>query len=512
MKWGISKMENSIRLRAGIPNDRNRDYLPEAIYHSKMVVNENGNNSQPYPERLMEFHEEIVEKGKEDVWFEYVPESYDGSEKVPLIISLHGGLMTGWGQAVYSSWTMVADRNNCIIIFPNASSRRMWLVEYSQKDLINKAMADEPEELHADIPPENPDDNHDIRLILNMIDRAKEKYNIDEGRIFVQGMSAGNLMGSFFARYYGNRITGLGESAGPTFDPMLLFNEDGSVHNFSGPMAVWQTRPEKNGVPDFVSYTDLELYRYNREYWLKVNKCDPVPEISIHGENNMAFYEGEGAPFVYLDVKNRDHGQTFDEAFLQWDYLFSGIRRLPDGRIEDTGSRLERKGDSFNVALYEGTNTVFFNNELIDLARPIIRWQKLKYHGQNGKELVRGDYIMVPLSFIARCAGAQTEYADNGEEAEVTLADGRKLQFATGSIGCVIDNDLRQMYCEAIYRYDELYISFEWFARMIMGWHCCECDGIVYVTDHYAELSINMADLIKDLLCRDMWSDIAVNA
>lgn len=505
-------MENKIKLRAGIPDDKNRDYLPESIYHSKIVVNENGNNSQPYPERLMEFHEEIVEEGKEDVWFEYVPECYDKNTKVPLIISLHGGLMTGWGQAIYSSWTMVAERDNCIVFFPNAFLRRMWLVEYSKKDLENKAMADEPEELHADVPPENPDDNHDVQLILHLIERAKEKYSIDEGRIFIQGMSAGNLMSAFFSRYYGKELTGLGESAGPTFDPALLFNEDGSLHNFSGPMAVWQTRPEKNGVPDFVSYTDLELYRYNREYWLKVNGCSPVPEIKIEGENNFAFYKGDGAPVVYLDVKNRDHGQTFDEAFLQWDYLFSGMRRNEDGKIEDIGSRLERKGDAFNVALYDGTNTVLLNNELVDLDRPVMRWQKLKYHGQNGAGLVRGDYIMVPLSFLTKCAGAEVVYDDTEREATVSLKDGRELQFALGSIGCLIDNDLRQMYCEAIDRHDELYISFEWFSRFIMGWSCSSCDNIVYVTDHYNELSRNMADLIKDLLCRDYWSDIAEKA
>ena len=45
-----------------------------------------------------------------------------------------------------------------------------------------------------------------------------------------------------------------------------------------------------------------------------------------------------------------------------------------------------------------------------------------------------------------------------------------------------------------------------------MGWSCSSCDNIVYVTDHYNELSRNMADLIKDLLCRDYWSDIAEKA
>ena len=35
-----------IVLRPGDPNDANRDYLPEAIKGTRMVVNENGNNSQ----------------------------------------------------------------------------------------------------------------------------------------------------------------------------------------------------------------------------------------------------------------------------------------------------------------------------------------------------------------------------------------------------------------------------------------------------------------------------------
>ena len=42
-------MNKKVFLRPGVPNDDNRDYLPEAIKGSNMVVNENGNNSIPYP-------------------------------------------------------------------------------------------------------------------------------------------------------------------------------------------------------------------------------------------------------------------------------------------------------------------------------------------------------------------------------------------------------------------------------------------------------------------------------
>ncbi|HRF46054.1 MAG TPA: hypothetical protein PLC98_00405, partial [Anaerolineales bacterium] len=104
------KTEN-MRLRPGTPDDDNRDYLPERIKGSDIVVNENGNNSQPYPEKLREFNEALTTNGKNAVWYEYVPSGYDPGQKTPLVVSLHGGLMTGWGQAIYTSWTFMAEKH-----------------------------------------------------------------------------------------------------------------------------------------------------------------------------------------------------------------------------------------------------------------------------------------------------------------------------------------------------------------------------------------------------------------
>ena len=80
------------------------------------------------------------------------------------------------------------------------------------------------------------------------------------------------------------------------------------------------------------------------------------------------------------------------------------------------------------------------------------------------------------------------------------MSDGKKLQFARGSIGCVMDNSLVQMYCEALHRIGELYVSVEWFSEYICNMHVSACEEVVYVTDHSNKLSANMADLIKDLL------------
>lgn len=487
-------MEFKVKLRAGTPDDDNRTYLPEAIKGSDIVVNENGNNSQPYPERLKEYHGEIAD-GLTDTWYEYVPESYDPSKKVPLVISNHGGLMTGWGQAIYTSWTLVADREGFIVVFPDAHLLRMWAVK-GVFDNFDPASAPD---LPIQTVPEKMEDNHDINFLLGLIDKMKEKYNIDEGRIFMQGMSMGNLMTTQFARHYGDILAGAAGSGGPSH-LNVLFDEEGEIKNEAGPLAFWQSRPEKNGLPPGKNYSEFIVNKYNRFYWMKINECDPVPQISIVGEDNFAFYHGKKADLVYVDIKNRDHGQTLDEAFLYWDYLFSGTRREPDGTIVHTETQIPRKGDDFAIALTDGCDKAWFRNGIVELSSPVILWQKLKYHGLDGGEKVRGEYLCAPLSFLCEVFDAAYEPSEDTLSAVVTLKDGRVLQFARGSIGCVIDDDLRSMYCEALHRNGELHVSAEWFCQYLLNLKVSKCNGVAYITDHFAELSTFMADLIKDLL------------
>lgn len=95
---------------------------------------------------------------------------------------------------------------------------------------------------------------------------------------------------------------------------------------------------------------------------MKVNGCVTDPEISIIGEDNMAFYKGESRYGLYR-YKNRDHGNAFDEAVLVWDYLFSGYRRKADGTLVDMGSRIPRKGDAFNIAVADGCKKHSFVTE-----------------------------------------------------------------------------------------------------------------------------------------------------
>lgn len=485
-------MSTKVKLLAGTPNDGNRDYLPEAIKGTDMTVNENGNSSHRYPARLKEFNETV--NGVAGTWYEYVPTTYDPTKKTPLILGMHGGLMTGWGHAIYTSWVLVAEREGFLCVFPDAHTKGHWVIESAGNGKSAKRDKDGRRLPNIDIK-ENPDCN----FVLGLIELMKEKYNIDEGRIFMQGMSAGNLFTHQFCRYYGDKLAGAAGASGPG-SIGLCFDEEGRLIGKAAPLAIWQTRAEHNGFGIRDYPVDAYVNKYNRLYWMLINECDPIPQIKIDGEDNYAFYKGKKAPLVYLDVKNRDHGQTLDEAYLYWDYLFSGIRREPDGTVVQTKTVLPQKGDAFAAAFTPGLAKAWFNNEVQEMTAPCRMWQKLKYHGLQGNAKVRGEYFMVPLSFLAKMVKAAYRPQKEEHLAVLTLSDGRDLQFARGTIGCMIDDTLRSMYIETIERDGELLISAEWFFRYVMQMQASVCNGVVYVTDHHAELSYHMADLIKDLL------------
>ena len=196
-----------LKLRAGTPNDANRDYVPLGIPGTDMTVNENGNNSQVYPERLREYTG-VLADGETDIWYEYVPKSYDGSKPVPLVVSNHGGLMSGWAQAVYSSWTLLAEREGFICVFPNAHALQMWTLQ----GMMDKVRANPELVLPIPADPEDWHDNHDVKFVKALIEHMQEKYRIDPGRIYMHGMSMGHMMTDQFARFYGYLLAGAGGS------------------------------------------------------------------------------------------------------------------------------------------------------------------------------------------------------------------------------------------------------------------------------------------------------------
>lgn len=486
---------SQIKILPGTPDDDNRDYLPESLKESDIVVNENGNNSHVYPVGLKEYKEKVLDEYA-DTWYEYVPDSYDETRKTPLVVALHGGLMTGWGQSVYTSWSYVADREGFIVLYPNASKGGLWYIEHPE-DIRQKICRPFDENFAFNDFPDDYHENRDINMIFALIDRMCEKYNIDRGRIYMQGMSCGNAMTNTVARHYAYKFAAFAGSAGPV-SPKLLFDQDGNILNDGGFADIWQTRMELDinapGEDCPLEYT----FRKNREYWNRLGECSEIPKISIDGVNNFAFYTGKKANLTYREVVNRDHGQTLDDAEMAWDYVFSGVRRLEDGALEHTETSCSRQGDKGALAAAEGKSRVLFDNKLVDIDGECFIWNKIKYHGLNGDYAVRDSFLMLPAALLAEIFGA--EYHEDDAAGTFILPDSMVISFAKGIISCNVNNRVRDMYVEAVEKGGRLYVSAEWFCEDVLNMHLCKKDGVIYAADHNVKLSKHFAKLITDLL------------
>ena len=147
----------------------------------------------------------------------------------------------------------------------------------------------------------------------------------------IRDRSNGSGMTQQFSRRYGYLLAGAACSAGSCRLRPYLDKDTRALLNQGGPLAVWESHPENNGYGNADREAEARTVRESRYYWMRVNGCGPMPKIRIEGEANMAFYMDGKAPYVFNDIKLRDHGQALDEAFFYWDYLFAGTRRAEDG-------------------------------------------------------------------------------------------------------------------------------------------------------------------------------------
>lgn len=486
-----------IHLLPGELNDENRDYLPQAIKGSTMVVNENGNNSHVYPKNLKEYCGDLLGDGITDTWYVYVPDSYDPNKKAPLVFSMHGGLMTGWGQCIYTSWSHVADKEGFLCVFPNASSKGMWMIE-CDPDMVDEICDPAGQDAPAlNRPIGRVQDFHDVRLVLALLEQMKQDYNIDAGRVYIQGMSMGNAMTSQVARYIGRHFAAAAGSGCPS-NCKLLFTADGDLINESGPLDVWSSRLEHDRTPLHYGEDDRAVITGNLNYWRRLNDAMGLPEVSIRGDKNFLFYRGHVGNVMLMDVFNRDHGQTFDDAQLVWDYLFSGVYRDETGKLCHVPTRKSFHKDEHALLLSEGASKALAGGQLTELDGTCFRREKIKYHGLNGEHIVRGSYLYAPAAFLTKMFNGVI--LRDGDTAEIRLPDGRELTFAHGCIGCTIDNCVESMLCEAVTQDGKLYVPAGWFCSALYNWHVSDHGDCTYAASHASRLSRYAAWLLSDIL------------
>jgi len=131
----------------------------------------------------------IVSSGERREYLLYVPQSYDRTKPMPLVISLHGAGLWGAAQREISQWNRIADREGVIVVYPSGMEGhgpRIWRADGG------------------------PGLTKDVRFIAELIDTLSAAYNIDPARIYANGLSNGGGMSFVLSCTLSDRIAAVG--------------------------------------------------------------------------------------------------------------------------------------------------------------------------------------------------------------------------------------------------------------------------------------------------------------
>lgn len=138
---------------------------------------------------------EVLTGGKKRTYLLHVPKRYQSHRPSPLVICFHG--FAEWPAHLMrlSHWNQLADESGFLVVYPFGSS---FPLRWRCNGRFNKA----GEALE------------DVQFISDLIDQLKKQYNIDEARVYANGLSNGGGMSFLLACQLSERIAAIGSVGG----------------------------------------------------------------------------------------------------------------------------------------------------------------------------------------------------------------------------------------------------------------------------------------------------------
>jgi polyhydroxybutyrate depolymerase len=205
--------------------------------------------------------EQIIVDGITRRFVTYIPLITNVSDKLPVIISLHGRLGTGEGMMGFADFRPIAQKEKFIIVCP---------------DGIDKSWND------GRPTPAQKKGINDVKFIDQLIIYGINTYHADANRIYVTGMSNGGFMTSRLACELNNRIAAIAVVGASmvknvdyhpakstpvmyiqgTKDPLVPFNggtlkgAGGEVYSHADALKLWIDIDHCDGKPIVTNYPD----------------------------------------------------------------------------------------------------------------------------------------------------------------------------------------------------------------------------------------------------------------
>lgn len=196
-----------------------------------------------------QFKEQIVVDGMIRSFESYVPKTAPG-EKMPVVISLHGGFASPKGMFHLADFRPLADKEKFIVVCP--ASKHIW------HDGANTHGID------------------DVKFFDHLITYILNKYHGDASRVYITGISNGGFMTTRLACQLHDRIAAIAVVSA------TLSKDEG--YDLTAPLPAMYIHGTKDGI---VNYNGGKLFGRKIfshdeiiKKWVEMDKCNPTPIIT----------------------------------------------------------------------------------------------------------------------------------------------------------------------------------------------------------------------------------------
>jgi len=241
----------------------------------------------------------IVSSGVERDVLLHVPTGLDSTQRVPLVLSLHGGLNWPAFQRTLTRWNAVADSHGFIVAYPagRGPALKSWFMRGHER------------------PMEMPD----VRFIADLIDTLVASHRVDRARVYVSGVSNGGAMAMVLSCTLSDRIAAVGLVATAPFLPAEWCRDSTPVpmiafHGTEDPMVPYEGTPSD-------AWLHLPSVSEWVERWSRRNRCRGASaESRVASDVRRRVYDActGGAAVELYTIEGGGHTWPGGLARLEW--------------------------------------------------------------------------------------------------------------------------------------------------------------------------------------------------
>ena len=220
--------------------------------------NDNNNPEECYSNNNAQ---SIVHDGINREYVLYIPNSYDGTSSVPLMLNFHGFGGSASDYMQEADMRSLAESDTFILIYPQGScldGSSHWNPCPTGGD--NKSTAD------------------DLGFVESMISEISSQYNLDMERIYAAGYSNGGMMAYGLAHYKSDLIAAVASVSGVMLD---------CTGPTSHPMPVVHLHGTSDGVLPYNGNTYYSSAQSTLDHWINFNNTTTTPTVSSDNSGGM---------------------------------------------------------------------------------------------------------------------------------------------------------------------------------------------------------------------------------